>query len=216
MPRLRLYTSPSAFPNPQRLRLFMHEKGIADQFDETVYDMAPGGEQRKWPHLKMNPWGETPTLVLEDGNYLSETAAIARYFDQHYAGRKIMKTASGHTFCTASSPCSTSCMKASAPSWNSRTTRPGASIAARKHCPMRGWSTAICPTDASGCWAAMRRHSPTLPCARQLLFQSFRSMPRRWTSVSSSWTVSGSAGKRVRHFRPRMPMAIAALKRWRI
>ncbi len=39
--RLRLFTSPSAFPNPQRLRLFIHEKGIADQFDETIYDMTP-------------------------------------------------------------------------------------------------------------------------------------------------------------------------------
>ena len=90
MTKLRLYTSPSAFPNPQRLRLFIHEKGIADQFDETIYDMAPGGEQRKWPHLKMNVWGETPTLVLEDGSYLSEAAAIARYLDQQYPGRKIM------------------------------------------------------------------------------------------------------------------------------
>jgi glutathione S-transferase len=88
--KLRLYTSPSAFPNPQRLRLFMHEKGIAEHIDEVIYDMAPGGEQRKWPHLKMNPWGETPTLMLEGGGYLSEAAAIARYFDQQFAGRKIM------------------------------------------------------------------------------------------------------------------------------
>jgi glutathione S-transferase len=65
---LRLFTSPSAFPNPQRLRLFLHEKGIADQFEERVYDMTPGGEQRQWPHLKMNPWGETPTLELPDGS----------------------------------------------------------------------------------------------------------------------------------------------------
>ena len=90
MSKLRLYTSPSAFPNPQRLRLFIHEKGIAHHFEETVYDMAPGGEQRKWPHLKINNWGETPTLMLEDGSYLSETAAIARYLDQHYPGRKVM------------------------------------------------------------------------------------------------------------------------------
>ena len=69
MSKLRLFTSPSAFPNPQRLRLFMHEKGIASDFEETVYDMAPGGDQRKWPHLKMNTWGETPTLMLEDGSY---------------------------------------------------------------------------------------------------------------------------------------------------
>ncbi|QJE02273.1 glutathione S-transferase [Massilia forsythiae] len=88
--KLRLLTSPSAFPNPQRVRLFMHEKGIADAFDETVYDMSPGGDQRKWPHLKMNPWGETPTLLLADGGYLSETAAIVRYLDQAYPGRKIM------------------------------------------------------------------------------------------------------------------------------
>ena len=88
--QLRLYTSPSAFPNPQRLRLFIHEKGIAEHVDEVIYDMAPGGEQRKWPHLKMNPWGETPTLMLDGGGYLSEAAAIARYFDNQFPGRKIM------------------------------------------------------------------------------------------------------------------------------
>ena len=70
----------------------MHEKGIASDFEETVYDMAPGGDQRKWPHLKMNSWGETPTLMLEVGSYLSEAAAIARYLDQHCPGRKIMGT----------------------------------------------------------------------------------------------------------------------------
>lgn len=87
--KLRLFTSPSAFPNPQRLRLFIFEKGIQDQFNETIYDMSPGGDQRKWPHLKMNPWGETPTLLLEDGSYLSETAGIVRYLDHQYPGRKV-------------------------------------------------------------------------------------------------------------------------------
>ena len=88
--QLRLFTSPSMFVNPQRLRLFLHEKGIAEHFEERIYDMSPGGEQRQWPHLKMNPWGETPTLRLADGTFLSETAAIARYLDQSYPGRKIM------------------------------------------------------------------------------------------------------------------------------
>lgn len=55
----RLFTSPSAFPNPRRVRLFMLEKGIEGHIEETIYDMAPGGVQRKWPHLKMNPWGES-------------------------------------------------------------------------------------------------------------------------------------------------------------
>ncbi len=88
--KLKLYTSPSAFPNPQRLRIFMHEKGIADRFDATIYDMSPVGEQRGWKHLKMNAWGETPTLALADGSYLSETSAIARYLDDTFEGRKIM------------------------------------------------------------------------------------------------------------------------------
>lgn len=88
--KLRLYTSPSAFPNPQRLRLFIHEKGITDSFDEVVYDMSPGDDQRKWPHLKMNPWGETPTLELPEGGFLAETRAIARYLDQSLPGRKVM------------------------------------------------------------------------------------------------------------------------------
>lgn len=87
--RLRLFTSPSAFPNPQRLRLFLHEKGAADRFDETIYDMAPGGQQRQWPHSKMNPWGETPTLQLADGSLISETAAIVRYLDQVLPGRRV-------------------------------------------------------------------------------------------------------------------------------
>ena len=90
VPKLSLFTSPSALPNPQRLRLFMHEKGIAHHFDEIVYDMTTVGEQRGWRHLKMNPWGETPTLQFADGTTISETAAIARYLDQAYPGRKIM------------------------------------------------------------------------------------------------------------------------------
>jgi glutathione S-transferase len=87
---MRLFTSASVFPNPQRLRLFMQEKGIADQVEEVIYDMTPGGEQRSWRHLKMNPWGETPTLALPDGLFMSEANAIARYLDQAFAGRKIM------------------------------------------------------------------------------------------------------------------------------
>ncbi len=90
--RLRVLTSPSAFPNPQRLRLFMFEKGIEAEIEEIIYDMTPGGDRRKWPHLKMNPWGETPTLELNDGSYLAETAAIVRYLDQRYTGRKMNGT----------------------------------------------------------------------------------------------------------------------------
>ncbi|GAA5839917.1 hypothetical protein JCM5353_007230 [Sporobolomyces roseus] len=90
MSKLTIYTSPSAFPNPQRVRLFVHEKGISDKFDEKILDMTPGGEQRSWRHLKVNPYGETPALKLEDGTCISESTAIARYLDNTYDGRKIM------------------------------------------------------------------------------------------------------------------------------
>jgi glutathione S-transferase len=90
MDRLTLYTSPSVFPNPQRVRLLIHEKGIADRIEERLLAMAPAGEQRGWRHLKRNPWGETPTLEIPGGGTLSESAAIARYLDQSFPGRTIM------------------------------------------------------------------------------------------------------------------------------
>ncbi|MES1927022.1 glutathione S-transferase family protein [Salinisphaera sp. T31B1] len=87
--RPTIYTAPSAFPNPQRLRLFMHEKGVAAEFDEQLLDMAPGGEQRSWRHYRRNPFGEAPVLELADGTTLSETPAIVHYIDHSYTGRKI-------------------------------------------------------------------------------------------------------------------------------
>ncbi|WP_197972038.1 hypothetical protein [Sphingomonas paucimobilis] len=64
--------------NPQRPHIFRHDEGIADRFEEQVYDMSPVGEQRQWKQLKMNPWGETPTLELAEGSCISETAAVVR------------------------------------------------------------------------------------------------------------------------------------------
>ena len=43
MNKMRLFTSPSAFPNPQRVRLLMHEKGIVGEIEEVLLDMAPAG-----------------------------------------------------------------------------------------------------------------------------------------------------------------------------
>ena len=88
--RLRLYTANAAYPNPQRIRLLMHEKGIADHIEEVLLDVSPVGEQRGWRHLQRNPWGEVPTLQFADGTYLAESVAIARYLDQSYDGRRIM------------------------------------------------------------------------------------------------------------------------------
>ncbi|GAA5830767.1 hypothetical protein JCM3766R1_003419 [Sporobolomyces carnicolor] len=88
--KLTLYTAPSVFVNPSRVRLFAYEKGIADKLEEKVLDMMDKGEQRGWRHLKVNPFGETPALQLADGTVISESTAIARYLDDTYPGRKIL------------------------------------------------------------------------------------------------------------------------------
>ncbi|WP_367890740.1 hypothetical protein [Sphingomonas morindae] len=93
--------------------------------------MSPVGEQRGWRHLKMNAWGETPTLALADGSFLSETSAIARYLDDTFDGRRSWArrpTSAAWTRCgtiacgcTSSIPSSrrsTSCTKISARSSN--------------------------------------------------------------------------------------------------
>lgn len=35
----------------------MHEKGIADQYEEVVLNMLEKGDQKSWKHHKMNPQG---------------------------------------------------------------------------------------------------------------------------------------------------------------
>jgi hypothetical protein len=217
---LRLFTSPSAFPNPQRLRIFLHEKGIADQFDERIYDMTPVGEHRQWRHLKMNPWGETPTLELLDGSFISETAAVVRYLDQTFPGRRIMgETPEQQGLDTM---------------WDNRiwvhilyrivtafhvlhqglgpklelTTNHegGASIAARRCWPMPASSTSTCRTVATGCWAATSQHSRTSPWRPRSLSPSFRSTRPRSTSASSISMRSGSAGSAGSAGRPSWPL----------
>lgn len=76
--KLTLFTAPSVFVNPSRVRLFAYEKGIADKLDEKFLDMTAKGEQRGWRHLKAKPFGETPALQLADGTVISESTAIAR------------------------------------------------------------------------------------------------------------------------------------------
>jgi len=90
--KLTIYTFISGFPNPARLKLFLHEKGIADLFNEQIVDVI-GGDHRSWRFGKKNPSGEVPCLELADGRCLSEVAAIVPYLDAIHAGtRKVTGT----------------------------------------------------------------------------------------------------------------------------
>ncbi|MBQ0719293.1 MAG: glutathione S-transferase family protein [Gammaproteobacteria bacterium] len=68
----------NAFANPRRVRIFAAEKGI--QLKREQVDVL-AGEHLQTEHLQRNPYGAVPTLELDDGTYISESAAICRYLE---------------------------------------------------------------------------------------------------------------------------------------
>ena len=74
---MKLYDYKQA-PNPRRVRIFMAEKGIEI---ETVQINLMQLEQHSDTYKKINPLGEVPALVLEDGTCINQTNAICRYLE---------------------------------------------------------------------------------------------------------------------------------------
>ncbi|MDO9461167.1 MAG: glutathione S-transferase [Alphaproteobacteria bacterium] len=66
-------------PNPRTVRMFAHEKGI--NLPTEKVDLMKG-ENRKEPYLKLNAFGQTPALELDNGSFLSEITAICEYLDE--------------------------------------------------------------------------------------------------------------------------------------
>jgi glutathione S-transferase len=76
---MKLYGAPTPAPNPRRVRIFLAEKGI--ELPETRIDLAKR-EHKEPEHLARNSLGQVPTLELDDGETISETTAICRYFEE--------------------------------------------------------------------------------------------------------------------------------------
>jgi len=76
---MKLYGSPTPAPNPRRVRIFLAEKGI--DLPETQVDLMKR-EHKAPEHLARNSLGQVPTLELDDGETISETVAICRYFEE--------------------------------------------------------------------------------------------------------------------------------------
>jgi glutathione S-transferase len=76
---MKLYGSPTPAPNPRRVRIFLAEKGI--DLPETRVDLMKR-EHKAPDHLARNSLGQVPTLELDDGETISETVAICRYFEE--------------------------------------------------------------------------------------------------------------------------------------
>ncbi|MGO9452365.1 MAG: glutathione S-transferase family protein [Candidatus Binataceae bacterium] len=65
-------------PNPRRLRMFLAEKSISIPYEQVELARK---ENRAPEFLAINPAGTVPVLQLDDGSYLAETDAIARYLE---------------------------------------------------------------------------------------------------------------------------------------
>jgi glutathione S-transferase len=74
---LKLYNSLG--PNPRVVRMFLAEKAISLPIEEV--DVI-AGENRRPAHLARNPHGQTPTLELDDGRFLSEVLPICEYIEE--------------------------------------------------------------------------------------------------------------------------------------
>ncbi len=76
---MKLYGAPMPAPNPRRVRIFLSEKGI--DLPEIPIDLRKR-EHKSDEHRARNSLGQVPTLELDDGQTISETVAICRYFEE--------------------------------------------------------------------------------------------------------------------------------------
>jgi glutathione S-transferase len=68
-------------PSPRRARILLAEKGV--EVERVIVDLA-GNEQLRDEFRAINPHCTVPALRLEDGNVLTDNAAIAAYLEARY------------------------------------------------------------------------------------------------------------------------------------
>jgi glutathione S-transferase len=79
---MKLYQDPRA-PNPRRVRIFLHEKGLLGQVE--LVEVSINAMQHLAPeHLARHPLGLVPVLELDDGRQLRESVAICRWFEEQH------------------------------------------------------------------------------------------------------------------------------------
>ena len=74
-------------PNPQVVKMFIAERGL-DIERQEVDLMA--GENRQEQYLKINPAGQLPALILDNGPVISEITAICEYLDEVSTGNSLI------------------------------------------------------------------------------------------------------------------------------
>jgi glutathione S-transferase len=74
---MKLYDAAWA-PSPRRVRIYLAEKGI--EVERVMIDLR-ADEHLGDAYLDINPRGAVPALELDDGEVITESAAICRYFE---------------------------------------------------------------------------------------------------------------------------------------
>jgi glutathione S-transferase len=74
---MKLYTSMG--PNPRIVNMFLVEKGL--ELETVEIDLGTG-ENRKQDFLKLNPAGQSPALMLDNGSVIAETTVICDYLEE--------------------------------------------------------------------------------------------------------------------------------------
>lgn len=95
-----------------RVRIALNLKGVPYE-TVPVHLVENGGEQHSAEYGKLNPSHLVPTLVLEDGNVLTQSLAIIEYLDQTIADNPLLPndplerakvTAAAHVFAIDTHP----------------------------------------------------------------------------------------------------------------
>lgn len=74
---MKLYHSRG--PNPHVVRMFIAEKGMDIPMEHLD---LPSGENRREPYLSINPRGQSPALITDSGQLISEITAICEYIEE--------------------------------------------------------------------------------------------------------------------------------------
>jgi glutathione S-transferase len=75
------YDAPMPAPNPRRVRVYLAERGI----EVPKKPLSIPAREHKSPEFTViNPLGQVPTLVLDDGTAITESVSICRRFEAEH------------------------------------------------------------------------------------------------------------------------------------
>ncbi|MCL6709470.1 glutathione S-transferase family protein [Pseudomonas sp. R2.Fl] len=75
--------------NPRRVIIYIAEKGLDVPRYELDYE---GREHRSSQYLAINPSGRAPTLVTDDGEPITDSAAIVEYLEERFPEKPMIGT----------------------------------------------------------------------------------------------------------------------------